>query len=75
MELLSIFTLSPDKEIGIKNITVYVSGYTEIDMTGILSPPTVWPFSVAADINGNVFDLSGVCPDCCVVSGFNVAAV
>jgi hypothetical protein len=26
----------------IKSITVYVSGYTEIDTTGMLSPPTVW---------------------------------
>ena len=26
----------------IKNITVYVSGYTETDTTGMLSPPTVW---------------------------------
>ena len=42
-----------DKEVEIKNITVYVSGYTEIDTTGMLSPPTVWPFSVADDINSN----------------------
>jgi len=47
---------TPDKEAEIKNITVYVSDYTEIDTTGMLSPPTVWPFSVAADINSNVFD-------------------
>jgi hypothetical protein len=47
---------TPDKEAEIKNITVYVSGYTEIDTTGMLSHPTVWPFSVAADINSNVFD-------------------
>jgi hypothetical protein len=33
---------TPDKEVGIKNITVYVSGYTESDRTGMLSPPTVW---------------------------------
>jgi len=33
---------TPDKEVEIKNITVYVSGYTETDMTGMLSPPTVW---------------------------------
>jgi hypothetical protein len=26
----------------IKNITVYISGYTETDPTGMLSPPTVW---------------------------------
>jgi len=32
----------PDKEVEIKNITVYVSGYTETDTTGMLSPPTVW---------------------------------
>ena len=29
-----------DKEVEIQNITVYVSGYTESDMTGTLSPPT-----------------------------------
>ena len=33
---------TPDKEVEIKNITVYVSGYTETDTTGMLSPPTVW---------------------------------
>ena len=33
---------TPDKEVEIKNITVYVSGYAEADKTGILSPPTVW---------------------------------
>jgi hypothetical protein len=32
---------TPDKEVEIKNITVYVSGYTETDMTGMLSPTTV----------------------------------
>jgi hypothetical protein len=32
---------TPDKK-EIKNITVYVSGYTETDTTGMLSPPTVW---------------------------------
>jgi hypothetical protein len=32
----------PDKEVEIKNITVYVSGYTETDTTGMLSHPTVW---------------------------------
>ena len=32
----------PDKEVEIKNITVYASGYTETDTTGMLSPPTVW---------------------------------
>jgi hypothetical protein len=47
---------TPDKEVEIKNTTVYVSGYTETDTTGMLSPPTVWPFSVAADINSNVFN-------------------
>jgi hypothetical protein len=63
-----------------KNITVYVSGYTETDTTGILSPTSVWPFSVAVDINSNVFDfycliwrsLSRLM--CCVDSGSNVAA-
>jgi len=30
---------TPDKEVEIQNITVYVSGYTETDMTGLLSPP------------------------------------
>ena len=40
---------TPDKELEIKNITVYVSGYTETDATGMLSPPlpNVWSFSVA----------------------------
>jgi len=38
-----------------KNITIYVSGYTETDTTGMLSPPTVWRFSVAADVDSNVF--------------------
>jgi hypothetical protein len=33
---------TPDKEAEIKNITVYVCGYTETDTTGMLSPPTVW---------------------------------
>jgi len=33
---------APDKEVEIKNITVYVSGYTETDMSGMLSPLTVW---------------------------------
>ena len=33
---------TPDKEVEIKNITVYVSGYTETDTTGMLSAPTVW---------------------------------
>ena len=47
---------TPDKEVEIKNFTVYVSGYTETDTTGMLSPPTVCPFSVAVDINSNVFD-------------------
>jgi len=64
---------------GLKNITVYVSGYTETDTTGMLSPTTVWPFSIAVDINSNVFDfyfliwsLSRLL--CCVGSGFNVVA-
>jgi len=39
---------TPDKEVEIKNVTVYVSGYTETDTTGMLSSTTVWPFSVAA---------------------------
>ena len=34
---------TPDKEVDIKSITVYVSGYTETDPTGVLSTPTVWP--------------------------------
>ena len=45
----------------------------------MLSPPTVWPNSVATGINSNVFDfyfliwsLSRLL--CCVGSGFNVAA-
>jgi hypothetical protein len=31
---------TPDKEVDVKNITVYVSGYTETDTTVMLSPPT-----------------------------------
>jgi hypothetical protein len=42
---------TPDKEVELKNITVYVSSYTETDMTGMLSPPTVWSFSVATDVD------------------------
>ena len=30
---------TPDREAEIKNITVYVSGNTETDTTGMLSPP------------------------------------
>ena len=41
---------TPDKEVGIKNITVYVSGYTETDTTGMLSPQTDWRFGVAVDM-------------------------
>jgi len=33
---------TPDKDLEIKNITIYVSGYTETDTTGMLSHPTVW---------------------------------
>ena len=33
---------TPDKELDIKNITVYVSDYTETETTGMLSPTTVW---------------------------------
>ena len=44
---------TPDKEVEIKNITVYFSGYTESDTTGMLSPPTVWSFGVAANMNSN----------------------
>jgi len=47
-----------DKEVEIKNITIYVTSYTEIDRTGVLSPPTVWRFSVADDINSN-FNVQG----------------
>jgi hypothetical protein len=70
---------TPDKEVEIKNITGYVSGYTETGVTGMLSPPTVWPFSVAADINSNVFDFYFLLWSlsrlfCCVGSGFIVAA-
>jgi hypothetical protein len=38
---------TPDKELELKYITGYVSGYTETDRTGMLSPPNVWSFSVA----------------------------
>jgi len=70
---------TPDKEVEIKNITIYVNDYTATDTTGMLSPQTVWRFTVAADINSNAFDfyfliwsLSRLL--CCVGSGFNVAA-
>jgi len=33
---------TPDKELELTNITVYVSGYSETDTTGMLSPLTVW---------------------------------
>jgi len=33
---------TPDKEVEIINITVYVSGYIKTDTTGLLSPSTVW---------------------------------
>jgi hypothetical protein len=62
---------APNKKLELKNITVYVSCYTETCTTGMLFPPNVWSFSVAADVNSNVcyfYFLSGVCPDCCVVS-------
>jgi hypothetical protein len=45
---------TPDKEVEIKNFTDYVSGCTETDTTGMLSLPTVWPYSVAVDIDSNV---------------------
>jgi hypothetical protein len=71
---------TPDKEVEIKNITVYISGCTETDTTGMLSLPTIWRFTVAVDINSNVFDfyfliwsLSRLL--CCVSSGFSTAAV
>jgi len=38
------------KEVEIKKITVHVSGYTTNDTAGMLSAPTVWRCSVAADI-------------------------
>jgi hypothetical protein len=38
-----------DQKVEIKNMTLYVSGYTEPDPTGMSSPPTVWRFSVATD--------------------------
>jgi hypothetical protein len=62
-----------------KSITVYVSGYTETDTTGVLSPSKLWSFSVAIDINSNGFDLYFLICSlsrqlCCVGSGFNVAA-
>ena len=38
---------TPDKELELRSITVYVSGYTETDMSGMLSPPNIWSFSVA----------------------------
>jgi hypothetical protein len=70
---------TPDKEVEIKNITVYVNCYTETDTTGMLSPPTVWRFSVAADIDSNVFDVYFLIWSlsrllCCVGSGFNETA-
>jgi hypothetical protein len=68
-----------DKEVEIKNITVYVSGYTETDTTGMLPPPTLWPFNVVVDISSNVLDfyfliwsLSRLLR--CIGSGFIVTA-
>jgi hypothetical protein len=46
---------TPDKEVAIKIVTDYVSGYIETHTTGMLSPSTVWRFGVAADIDSNVF--------------------
>ena len=37
---------TPVKEVEIKNSTVYVSGYTETDTTGMLSPPRLSGLSV-----------------------------
>jgi hypothetical protein len=70
---------TPDKKVEIKNITVYVIGYTETDTTGMLTPQTVWRYSVAPDIDSNVFDLYFLNWNlsrllCCVGSGFKVAA-
>ena len=47
--------LTPGKAVEIKNITVYVRGYSDTDTTGMLSPTTVWPFSVAINIKNHVF--------------------
>jgi hypothetical protein len=65
---------TPDKEVEIKNITVYVSGYTETDTTGMLSPPTVclsvWPltqtvmFLISSSSSGPVE--AGSCSNCTV---------
>ena len=68
---------TPDKEVEIKNITFYISGYNESDTTRMLSRPTVWRSSVAADINSNAFDFYFLICSlprllCCVGSGFNV---
>ena len=65
---------TPDKEETIYHITVYISGYTKTDTTVVLCPPTVWRFSVAADINSNVFDFHFLVWSlsrllCCVGSG------
>ena len=52
---------TPDKKLEIKNINVYVSGNIETDPNGMLSPPTVWSFSVAMysawNLNDN-YDIS-----------------
>jgi hypothetical protein len=42
---------TPDKELELKNITGYVSGYNENDTTGMLSPPDVWNTSILLDIH------------------------
>ena len=62
----------------IKDISVYVRGYTETDTTGMLSPTTICRFSVAADKDSNVFDFYFIIWSlsrllCCVGSDFNVA--
>jgi hypothetical protein len=53
---------TPDKEVEIKNITVYVSGYTEM-----LSPPTVWRQQsqfVSSRQSGQILDAVRIGSEC-----------
>jgi hypothetical protein len=33
--------MTPDKDVEIKNVSIYASDYTETDTTGMLTPPTI----------------------------------
>jgi hypothetical protein len=50
---------TPDKELEIKNISVYVSGYTETDTAGTLSPPNISTNKCKAEYGGNGEETGG----------------